>query len=195
MRLKTPRIAPVDLDALTEAQAEVLAPLRGGAPTGTGAPVLNIFRTLAQDPVALKAFLAWGQYVLSRRSGLGVRERELVILRVGFLCRAGYEWTQHAEIGLRGGLTKAELEMIKAGPSAMGWSDIDVLLLKAADALVGDHFIADDLWAELSAAFSPKACTDLVFTVGQYVQVCMILNTLGVQLDEGQALDPDLDFR
>jgi hypothetical protein len=33
---------------------------------------------------------------------------------------------------------------------------------------------------------------DLVFTVGQYTQVSMILNSFGVQLDEGQSLDPDL---
>jgi hypothetical protein len=33
---------------------------------------------------------------------------------------------------------------------------------------------------------------DLVFTVGQYTQVSMILNTFGVPLDPGQVLDPDL---
>ena len=32
-------------------------------------------------------------------------------------------------------------------------------------------------------------------TVGQYTQVSMFLNTVGVPLDPGQALDPDLDFR
>ncbi len=31
--------------------------------------------------------------------------------------------------------------------------------------------------------------------VGHYTQVCMMLNTFGVQLDEGQQLDPDLDAR
>jgi 4-carboxymuconolactone decarboxylase len=36
---------------------------------------------------------------------------------------------------------------------------------------------------------------DLVFTVGQYTQVSMILNSFGVQLDPGQTLDPDLDGR
>jgi len=33
---------------------------------------------------------------------------------------------------------------------------------------------------------------DVVFTVGQYTQVSMMLNTFGVQLDPGQSLDPDL---
>jgi alkylhydroperoxidase family enzyme len=194
MRLKSPRIDPVDLAALTPAQEEALEPLRGGSPVG-GGRVLNIFRTLAKDPLALKAFLAWGSYVLSRRNALPPRERELVILRTGFLCRSGYEWTQHVEIGLRCGLSAEEVERIKAGPEAEGWSPADALLLGAADALVRDHFIPDEVWAALRLRFSEKACADLVFTVGQYVQVSMILNSFGVALDEGQALDPDLDFR
>ena len=48
------------------------------------------------------------------------------------------------------------------------------------------------VFAELSAHFTPKQCMDAVFTAGQYTQVSMFLNTFGVQLDEGQTLDPDL---
>ena len=33
---------------------------------------------------------------------------------------------------------------------------------------------------------------DLVFTVGQYTQVSMILNTFGIQVEDGQIVDPDL---
>jgi hypothetical protein len=32
---------------------------------------------------------------------------------------------------------------------------------------------------------------DAVFTVGQYTQVSMFLNSFGVQLDDGQVLDAD----
>jgi len=62
----------------------------------------------------------------------------------------------------------------------------------AADELVGDHFISDGAWARLRAHFDEKQCMDVVFTVGQYTQVSMLLNTFGVQLDAGQTLDPDL---
>ena len=36
---------------------------------------------------------------------------------------------------------------------------------------------------------------DLVFTVGQYTQVSMMLNTFGVQLGRGPDADPDLTVR
>ena len=50
---------------------------------------------LIAAPKAAKGFFAWANYVLSRRNDLPPREREIVILRIGFLCKSGYEWTQH----------------------------------------------------------------------------------------------------
>ena len=192
MRLTTPRIAPADLSSLTEAQQAVLAPLMGRRPAGGVGPVLNIFRTLAHAPDALTAFLAWGSYILSKKNDLPQREREIVILRIGYLCRSGYEWTQHVEIGLRCGLTGDEVARIKAGPEAPGWSAADRALLQASDELHHDHFVSSPTWADLRSHFGEKACMDVVFTAGQYTQVSMMLNSFGVQLDEGQVLDPDL---
>jgi 4-carboxymuconolactone decarboxylase len=184
MRLKQPRIAPVTDAELDADQKEILAPM--------GDRVLNIFRTLVRAPKAARGFLAWGNYVLSRRNDLPAREREIVILRIGYLCRSGYEWTQHHEIGLRSGLSAEEIERIKAGADAPGWSPADRALLQASDELHHDQFITDATWAALSEHFSEKQRMDVVFTAGQYTQVSMILNSFGVQLDEGQTLDPDL---
>jgi len=184
MRLTKPRYAPLSDAELNDEQQEALKDFRTG-------PVLNIFRTLVRAPKALTRFNAWGGYVLSRRNDLPPREREIVILRIGYLCKSGYEWTQHHRIGLREGLTAEEIERIKQGAGA-GWSPADAALIKVADELHADQFVTDPTWAELSAHFTPKQCMDAVFTAGQYTQVSMFLNTFGVQLDEGQTLDPDL---
>ena len=183
MRLSAPRIAPLKPDELTDEQKEALKPFDGR--------VINIFATLARAPKALTRFQQWGAYVLSRRNSLPEREREIVILRVGYLCKSGYEFTQHTRIGLAAGLTEADISNIKKGAGA-GWSAADAALIRAADELVGDHFVSDATWAALKAHFDEKQRMDVVFTVGQYTQVSMFLNTFGVQLDPGQTLDPDL---
>lgn len=184
MRLTKPRIAPVQDAELTADQKEILAPM--------GDRVLNIFRTMVTAPKAAKGFLAWGNYVLSKKNDLPAREREIVILRIGFLCKSGYEWTQHVPIGVRAGLTEDEVARIKLGATGPGWSAADQALLRASDELHHDQFITDATWAALKAHFSDKQCMDVVFTAGQYTQVSMILNSFGVQLDAGQTLDPDL---
>ena len=186
MRTSKPRIAPLKDDELDSEQTELLAPM---AQRGR---VLNIFRTLVRNPAALKAFLSWGNYILSRRNGLPPREREIVILRTGYLCRSGYEWTQHVPIAKRAGLTDEEVTHIKAGANGQGWSAADAVLIRATDELHDDQFIRDATWEELGRHFTDKQRMDVVFTAGQYTQVSMILNSFGVQLDEGQALDPDL---
>lgn len=186
MRLSRARIAPIPVDEWNEEQSELVAPMvaRG--------PVLNIFRTLLNHPAALKGFLAWGSYILSRRNTLPARQREIAVLRTGFLCRCGYEWTQHVPIGQRAGLTDAEIEAIKQGSDAPGWSAADAVLIRASDELHHDQFVSETTWRVLGEHFTVRQCMDLVFTVGQYTQVSMLLNSFGVQLDEGQALDPDL---
>ena len=183
MRLSQPRIAPLSDAEMGPEQKEALKDF--------GSRVLNIFRTLAHAPKALTRFNAWGGYVLSRRNDLPAREREIVILRVGFLCKSGYEFTQHTRIGLDSGLSADEIERIKRGADA-SWSAADAVLIRAADELHADQFITDATWAELGEHYTQKQCMDVVFTTGQYTQVSMILNSFGVQLDAGQTLDPEL---
>lgn len=189
MRLSEPRIRPTTDGEWTAEQAELMAPL-----VERGADY-NIFRTMVRAPTAFRAFIAWGNYILSRANALPPREREIAILRTGWLCRAGYEWAQHVVIGRRVGLTDAEIEAIKVGGEAPGWSAADAAILAACDELHDDQFITDPTWARLAAHFDEKQRADLVYTVGQYTQVSMLLNSFGVQPDAGLAIDPQLDGR
>ncbi|QUD86523.1 carboxymuconolactone decarboxylase family protein [Phenylobacterium montanum] len=186
MRLTKPRIAPVAEGDWTDEQRELVAPM-----ADRGA-ILNIFRTFLNKPAAMKGFLGWGSYILSKKNSLPAREREIVILRIGYLCKAGYEWTQHVPIGQRAGLTDAEIARIKAGADAPGWSAADAALIRATDDLHHQQFVTEPSWADLLKHFDQGQAMDLVFTAGQYTQVSMLLNSFGVQLDEGQTLDPDL---
>ena len=143
----------------------------------------NIYRTLAHHPKLFKRWLVFGSYLLMK-SSFPARERELAILRIGWLCRAEYEWGQHVLIGKQEGLLDEEIARIPSGPDADGWSDRDRVILSAVDELHDDAFIGEPTWQALAAHFDTEQLLDLVFTVGQYNLVSMVLNTLGVQLDE-----------
>lgn len=189
MRLRQPRITPLADSDCSPDQTATLAPFveRGMA--------LNIFRTMARKPRAAAKFLEWGNYILSKANSLPEREREIVILRTGFNCKSGYEWAQHVVIGKRAGVTDAEITAIKTGATAPNWSAADAALIAATDDLSHNHFISDATWVALGEHFSDEQRMDMVYTVGQYTQVSMLLNSFGVQLDAGLSLDPDLDRR
>src|SRR5207237_10517516 len=113
------------------------------------------------------------------RNDLSPHDREIVILRIGFLCKSGYEWTQHVAIAQRSGLTDEEIARVKLGADAKGWSAAEVALIQAADELHQGQFVSDGTWQALRGHFTEKQCMDVVFTAAQYTQVSMILNTFG----------------
>ncbi len=177
-RLAQPRIAPVAKDAWTGAQREILAPLEAQG------RAWNVFTTMANHPALAKDWLQFGGHILSR-STLPARDREILILRIGWLCRSEYEWAQHARIGKAAGLSDADLQRIMDGPEAAGLAGHDTLLIQAVDELHEDAFISDETWSALAKTYDTQQMMDLVFTVGQYNMVSMALNSFGVQLDPG----------
>ena len=154
----------------------------GGLPTS--GKVLNIFRTLAHHPKLLRRWTVFGNHVLFK-STLPPRERELIILRIGWLCRSEYEFGQHTRIGKQAGLTDDEILRITVGPDAPGWSEGDVDLLRATDELHANARVSDATWKKLTARWNTQQMLDILFAVGQYNLVSMVLNSCGVQLDPG----------
>ncbi len=177
-RLQKPRVAPLEIEDWDEDAKKLLPRAQIGGQT------LNIFKTLAHHPKLLDRWMFFGNHVLFR-STLPARERELVILRIGWLCQAEYEWGQHVQIGKQCGLTDEEIERIKIGVEAEGWSEFDAALIRATDELHSDAMISDATWQTLAMRYNTQQMIDLVFAIGQYNLVSMVLNTLGVQLDAG----------
>jgi 4-carboxymuconolactone decarboxylase len=177
-----PRIPPLPESQWDPELTEVFSRDPGATPTG--GRVLNIFRTLAHHPKLLKRWTVFGNHVLFK-STLAPRQRELVILRIGWLCGSEYEWGQHVRIGREAGLTEEEIARIPIGPEAPGWNDFDADLLRATDELHHDSRVSDATWARLAERYNHQQMLDLVFAVGQYTMVSMVLNSCGVQLDPG----------
>ena len=185
MRLNQPRIKPLQKDEWSEEAKAVLKPMISGEGINEGhTEVFNIFKTLVNHPDLARRWLVFGNHILGK-STLPAREREILILRIGYLCQSGYEWGQHVVIGKRCGMTVAEINACKTGPETPGLAEADRLLLLATDELHTDAHISDSTWAGLAEYFSTQQLMDLVFTVGQYNLVSMALNSFGVQLDEG----------
>ncbi|HEY9557603.1 MAG TPA: carboxymuconolactone decarboxylase family protein [Acidimicrobiales bacterium] len=177
--MTAPRIAPVPRDRRDERTEELLAPMR--RPDGSD---LNLFATLAHHPRLLKRWSAFGGTLLYRGT-LSGRDRELLIMRTAWHCRAHYEWGQHVAIARDAGVSDDEIARIPAGPDAEGWSSEDAALLRAADELHADSRIGDATWAALAERYDEAQLIELCMVVGQYHLVAFTLNSLGVQAEPG----------
>lgn len=178
VRLSEPRIKPLRESEWSEEQSRVLNKAR------IGGKLLNISLTLARNPAMMERWLTFADYVL-RESTFPRRERELLILRIGWLCQAEYEFGQHTIVGKWVGLTPEEIVRITKGPDAPGWTPFEAALLRAADELHADAFITDATWNVLASRYNEEQLIGVVIIVGQYNMVSMLLNSLGVQREPG----------
>jgi 4-carboxymuconolactone decarboxylase len=170
------RIPMRDLSQLTGEDAETAVKNR------VNGRDLNLFKVLMHHPDLARRWTVFAGHVL-RKQTLPARARELLILRIGWLNQASYEWAQHVVIAKREGISAEEIERIKQGPKA-GWEPPDAMLLQAVDDLFENSVISDAVWTGLSAKYSTQQMIDLVFTVGQYNLVSWALNSFGVPLDD-----------
>jgi len=184
-RLSTPRITPLEGEWHKLISQEYIAMKRA-----TDDNIINIFKTIARYPKLMKNWYPFFFHAVSG-SRLPARDREIVILRIGWLCQSEYEWSQHAAAAKEVGFSDEEITRITKGPNAEGWNEFEKTLLQAVDELYIDAFISDETWKVLSEKYNERKLMDLIFTVGEYNLVSMFLNTIGVQLEEGKKGFPE----
>lgn len=180
MRLTTPRVPPVPMEDFRRLQKELF-----GIDVPEGQEVLNVTRTWARHPDLMKAQRPFQQH-LGTEGTLPHRDHELVILRIGWLCQAEYEFSQHTVFGKRAGLTDEEIKRVTDGPDAEGWTDWEATLLRTVDELYEDHFVSDETYQALAEHYTVPQLMDLIVLIGRYWTVSVVLNTFGVQLEDGK---------
>ena len=141
-------------------------------------------KTMANHPKLAEAWQPFAGYIL-RDNSLPPRDRELLILRIGWLNRAEYEWGHHSRLAKQVGVTDEEILRVTEGPETAGWSSFERALLRAADELHKSAYISDRTWAYLDARYDEKQLMDVVFTVGEYNLVSWALRSFRVPMDEG----------
>lgn len=175
-------MTPLPPEEWSEEQAELLQPMRRNE--GVGRAAHNLFATLVRHPKLFKRWSVFANHILFK-STLPPRERELVILRVAWLCRADYEWGQHVLIARECGLSDDTIRRIKIGPDGGGWTRIEAALLRAVDELHSDCRIGDGTWNELQPHYGEQQMLDLMFTAGNYRLLAGVMRSIEIERDAG----------
>jgi 4-carboxymuconolactone decarboxylase len=168
------RIAEIAADAQhSDAVREVLGIFEAGANN----PVV---KTFAQHPPLAIPFLTFNRYLL-RGSSLPVRLRQIAILQVAWTKKARYMWASHLRTSLRLGLLPADFAAIRQGPDSSHWSDVERLMLQTVDELRETSALHDASWAALRRHLDEPQVLDFLFTVGTYLSLAMVFNTLRIE--------------
>jgi len=148
-----------------------------------GGKVLNLFKVMANSPEVGRAFLKLGNAILMK-SSLDRPLRELAILRVGDLAKAGYEFTQHVPIARRVGVTAEQIEALPQWKQSSHFNDQERAVLQFTDEMAEQIRVTDETFARVKAFLSDQEIVELTTTIGYYGMVSRILETLQVELEK-----------
>ena len=143
---------------------------------------------------------AWLEFsdVLAKDLRLDPRYREILVLRVAWRTRSIYEWTQHVRIGQQCGLTAEHVQAAMDGPDAPLWTPVERALVAATDEMIDHSVVSDATWKQLTEHFDDNQLLELLYVVGAYVCLAMVLNSVGLPPDPTPEVEvppmPPLEF-
>lgn len=144
----------------------------------------EIVRTMLRHPDLFARQTDIGIQLLGR-GALAPRDRELAVLRIGWLCQAPYEFGEHVHVAKSVGISSDEIERITQGADAPGWSEHERAILRAVEELHAGAMISDETWATLALRLDERQLIELPILIGQYQTVAYYQNTLRLRLHEG----------
>jgi len=152
-----------------------------GAPDAPPMPI--VLELFAHHLPLSDTWLAFSDMLASGEAVLHPAHRELVILRVAWRTRSGYEWNQHQRMGAAEGLSDEKLRAVREGPDAALWTPEERSMLRAVDEMIDRFCISEETWQSLASSFNPAQLFELLFVIGGYLCLATVLNSIGLQAD------------
>lgn len=138
--------------------------------------------TLANHPPLALASLDLGRYFMTQAK-ITPRQLKTIVLRVAHRYGSTYQWTHNSLGAQQLGMTAEEIERIKHGPDADGWSADDRDLLRLIDEVGNGGRVSDATWAAVSTRMDRQQIMDIVHAVGYFTMVAWGLVAMSVQVE------------
>lgn len=187
---KPQRVAPLPIDQVSQEAWATVNTIRKaiGLPPATDLPGYSL--TMVKHPEIFRLQLEMGTAIFTGR--ISARERELAVLRIGWLLRAPYEWGEHVDISQRYGVTKEEIARVIEGSGAPGWTAHEAAILRAVEEMLANQTISDATWSVLAKSWDEQQQLEFPMMVGQYVCTAIVQCALRIRLEKG---NPGLTHR
>ncbi len=149
-----------------------------------GVKVINLFKVMGHMPYIGLNFQRLGNSILQGEE-LPANLRELAILRVGYLTKSEYEFTQHIPIALQAGVRQRQIDEISDWATSAEFDERERAILRYTDEVVRNIKVRDKTFARLKDFFNEHAIVELTTVIGFYCMVSRILVALQVELEAG----------
>jgi alkylhydroperoxidase family enzyme len=153
--------------------------------TATGTPG-NWWTVFANVPDQLDAMVELMRTFRAPERVVTARQRELALVRTGFLVGSKFVYSQHAKAARNAGITDEELALLRGG-----WASSDVLpaedraLLAFVDEFVrGAGRVSDETFAAIHAVLGDVGMVELTIMAGTYAMQAAMTRALRLEYDD-----------
>jgi 4-carboxymuconolactone decarboxylase len=171
-KLTTPRIRPLEEHEWSAAQREFLKP---------GVSRSNNIKTCLYNLELCRRYAPFVSYFVDP-STLSLRDKEVLVLRTAWLCKADFIWNAHVRRAKTAGLTDADISAIVEGSKSRKLGNRETVLIRAVDELHSAQFITDSTWKSLAGMYDTPQLLETVFIVGQYQLLAMYQKSVGIPI-------------
>lgn len=177
---KPQRVAELPQDAIDAESFRLIVTIRESVGVTDHSVIPGYMRTMVKHPEIFRCQMEMGTAIFKGR--LSARERELAVVRIGWLLRAPYEFGEHVDIAQRYGISREEVVRVIEGSTAPGWSEHEAAILRGVEQLLASQYIDDATWAVLARSWDEAQLIEFPMMVGQYVATAFVQNSLRIRL-------------
>ena len=143
------------------------------------------FRALLHNPRAAGYLTSLGAQ-LRFQSAMPDDLKELAILLVAREWNSAIEWTGHAVLAARAGVSAASIEAIRTGKAPEALSEPEQVIARVVHQLLRQKDVSDDLFAAAQELVGTRGVVDLALTCSYYTAVCLAQLMLKPEMEPGR---------
>jgi len=143
------------------------------------------FRALLHSPQATGYLTSLGAQ-LRFQSAMPENLKELAIILLAREWNSGIEWTGHAVLAARAGVSPASIEAIRTRQAPEGLTTPEQVIARFVHQLLRHKEVPDEVFAAAHTLLGTQGVVDLALTCSYYTAVCLAQLVLKPDMDGGR---------
>ena len=178
---RVPLLSKEDLPVEKQIFYEEISSLRGH--------VARPFEALLNSPEIASKVAMLGEQLRYASPTIAPEIREIVTLTIAKICNCQYVWTHHVESAKETGVRNEVIEAIRQGGPPRRLLPKESVYIQFTRELLEDKQIRNTTYSAVEHLLGQQATIDLVIIIGYYTMLCLSINALEVNLEDGIVAD------
>ena len=143
------------------------------------------FRALLHSPKAAGYLTSMGAQ-LRFQSAMPENLKELAIILIARELNSAIEWTGHAVLAAKAGVSTASIEAVRTWKAPAGLAGDEQAITRFVHELLRNKTVPDDAFAAVHKLLGTKGAVDLTLTCSYYTGLCLAQIALQLEMEPGR---------